>query len=471
MSFREFGQSLVLLLLASACTTTAVCKVGDESSCPPEAFCYAGKNEKTGDKGICLFKPAIHSFSPLDAAHGASLRIRGVGFGTDASKTSVTLNGIPATLLLATETELEVEVPKSMQCTGLVKVSVDGRTAVSATDFSYVPTAIVSTFAGGGTTQSIDGRGLAAKFYSPDNIAIDAQGNLFVTDSNHNRIRKISPDREVSTLAGSGVAGWLDNSEGVKAQFNFPTGLAVDLSGNFYVADHFTHRIRKISPTGEVSTLAGLGKIGPDGGGFADGPQESAEFNRPDGIVLDAAGHLYVADSYNNRIRKVLPHGEVSTFAGSGTPGWLDSATGLDAYFNDPNGIAMDDAGNFYVADSGNNRIRKISPSGEVSTLAGSEVEGFLDGPGTAARFHFPHGLAIDNTRGYLYVADVRNHRIRLILPNGEVRTIAGGAEGYADGVGSDARFRSLRGVAIDAEGNLYVADSNNNRIRKIVLE
>ncbi|MDR2208256.1 MAG: hypothetical protein LBE22_04700 [Azoarcus sp.] len=315
----------------------------------------------------------------------------------------------------------------------------------------------VSTFAGseGGFA---DGVGSDARFLSPSSIAIDAAGNLYVADFGNDRIRKITPTGEVSTFAG-GEAGFADGI-GSAARFYRPIGIASDAAGNLYVTDRWNHRIRKITPAGEVSTLAGSES------GFADGIGGDAKFYCPEGIVSDAAGHLYVTDNENHRIRKITPAGEVSTLAG-GEEGFADG-TGSDARFNRPLGITIDAAGNLYVADTDNRRIRKITPAGEVSTLAGSE-EGFADGVGGDARFSGPYGVAID-AAGYLYVADTFNHRIRKITPAGEVSTLAGGEEGFADGVGSDARFYGPASIAIDAAGNLYVADSGNNRIRKIEI-
>jgi sugar lactone lactonase YvrE len=339
-----------------------------------------------------------------------------------------------------------------------------------------------STLAGG-TYGFADGIGGSAKFNRPKGIAIDAAANLYVADSGNYRIRKITPAGEVSTLAGD-ERGFADGI-GINAKFAHPSGIAIDAAGHLYVADsaHIAlassnsannDRIRKITPAGEVSTLAG-GKVG-----FADGVGSDARFNEPVGIAIDAAGNLYVADTRNDSIRKITPAGEVSTLAGGWTGfagGWSGFAgewsgfadgVGRDARFRSPHGIAIDAAGNLYVADAWNHRIRKITPAGEVSTLAGSE-KGFADGVGSDAKFYWPSGIAID-AAGNLYVADYRNHRIRKITPAGEVSTLAGSEEGFADGVGSDARFRLPEGIAIDAAGNLYVADSGNNRIRKIEI-
>ncbi|MDR2208258.1 MAG: SMP-30/gluconolactonase/LRE family protein, partial [Azoarcus sp.] len=221
-------------------------------------------------------------------------------------------------------------------------------------------TVLVSTFAGG-ENYFADGIGSAARFNSPSDITIGAAGNLYVADTKNDRIRKITPTGEVSTLAG-GEEGFADGI-GSDAKFDSPSGIAIDAAGNLYVVDTGNDRIRKITPAGEVSTLAGSEE------GFADGVGSDARFYGPASIASDAAGNLYVAGSGNNRIRKITPAGEVSTFAG-GKEGFADGI-GSTAKFSYPSGIASDAAGNLYVADIGNERIRKITPAGEVSTFAG----------------------------------------------------------------------------------------------------
>ena len=211
----------------------------------------------------------------------------------------------------------------------------------------------------------------------------------------------------VSTIAGSSSPG-INNGSGTSAQFYFPNGVAVDILGNVYVADSGNNIIRKITPEGVVSTLAGDGT--PE---HLDGTGTSARFNAPQGVAVDSLRNVYVADSYNHRIRKITPAGLVSTLAGDGTAAYLD-ATGTSAEFNYPYGVAVDSLGNVYVADSSNHSIRKINPAGLVSTLAGDGTAGYLDQTATSAQFYFPNGVAVDSL-GNVYVADNSNHSIRKI--------------------------------------------------------
>ena len=330
---------------------------------------------------------------------------------------------------------------------------------------------VVSTLAGG-KRGFADGQGSAARFDSPRGIAIDAAGTLYVVDQGNYCIRKMTPDGEVSTLAGGGLAGGergFADGQGRAARFSSPCGIAIDAAGNLYVADKYNHSIRKVTPDGEVSTLAGGGD---EGGGCADGEGSVARFEYPSDIAIDAAGNLYVADFYNNRIRKITPKGEVSTLAGGGPTG-CDSGTYADgqgsaARFHAPSGITIDAAGNLYVADERNNRIRKVTPKGEVSTVVGDDWRGFADGEGRTARSCVPRGITTD-AAGNLYVVDAVNNRIRKVTPDGQVSILAGSGEnGFANGESSVARFKYPDSIAIDAAGNLYVTDTQNYRIRKI---
>ena len=317
---------------------------------------------------------------------------------------------------------------------------------------------VVTTLAGSpGNSGTVDGTGSAARFNSPYGVAVDGSGNLYIADTNNCTIRKITAGGVVTTLAGSpGVSGSADGT-GSAARFFQPYGVAVDGSGNVYVTDPSNSTIRRITASGVVTTLAGS----PGVSGSADGTGSAARFNQPAFVTVDVTGNVYVADTWNATIRKITAAGVVTTLA---------DGTGSAARFNYPQGVAVDGSGNVYVADSSNSTIRKITASGVVTTLAGSPgVSGSTDGTGSAARFNYPQGVAVDGA-GNVYVADGSNCTIRKITVGGVVTTLAGsaGVIGSADGTGSAARFNYTSGVAVDGAGNVYVADSYNDTIRKI---
>ena len=338
---------------------------------------------------------------------------------------------------------------------------------------------------------------------------MDGAGNVYVADTNNDTIRKITSPGVVSTLAGlAGSVGSIDGT-GSTARFFAPRGVAADTAGKVYVADNGNDTVRSITTTGSVTTLAGLASSGS-----ADGIGSAARFNYPQGVAVDGGGNVYVGDTDNFTTRKITSATVVSTLAGlAGSQGSVDGA-GSAARFIDPNGTAVDSAGNVYVADSNNSNsaVRKItpagivstlavgniydgaygvpwtarvmsmwhfpvkapsakiSPDGVVSTLAGSPfTPGSTDGTGSEARFAFPEDVAVDSA-GNVYVADTSNNTIRKITPAGVVTTLAGlaGSPGSADGTGSAAQFHYPTGVAVDSAGNLYVADSSNSTVRKI---
>jgi len=320
---------------------------------------------------------------------------------------------------------------------------------------------LVSTFAGSGNTAPIDGIGVEAGFNYPMGVAVDSAGYVYVVDRHNNKIRKISPTGKVTTLAGSGVSGSADGV-GTNASFNWPYGIDLDAHGNAYVADRYNNIIRKITSNGVVTTIAGSGVQGS-----TDGVGTAATFNWPTSVALDSSGNIFVADSYNNKIRKISPSGVVTTVAGSGQEGSMDGAA-LQASFNLATGVEPDNQGNLWIADVNNNMIRKISSSGVVTTVAGTVDRRYSDGVGSAAGFFFPYGLIMDPNGDFL-VADANNNRVRKVTKDGVVTTIAGsGAESSMDGAPNVASFNYPADLAYDTIGNIYVADAENHKIRKI---
>ncbi|HVU25758.1 MAG TPA: hypothetical protein VHE13_16630 [Opitutus sp.] len=342
----------------------------------------------------------------------------------------------------------------------------------SGYDASFTTTLPVTTVAGGaGVSGSADGPANAARFSSPHAVAVDSARNIYVADFGNNTIRRISRNGTVTTLAGSpGNAGSADGN-GSAARFNQPSGLATDSAGNVFVADSNNHAIRKITPDGDVSTLAGLA----GSSGSADGTGSAARFNYPCGIATDRNDNLFVVDTRNQTIRKITPDGVVTTIAGSpGQFGYVD-APGSAARFQDATAITVDGTDNIYVAGSPySETIRKITPDGVVSTFAGDPSHGgsYNDGVGSAAGFNSPYGLAA-TPDGTVYVADLDSHTIRQVTPAAVVTTVAGGAgqlPGSVDGTGKAARFNYPRGLAVDPDGNVIVADSANQTVRELGL-
>ncbi len=325
---------------------------------------------------------------------------------------------------------------------------------------------VVTTLAGtAGSFGSTDGTGSAARFKSPNGVAVDSAGNVYVSDANH-IIRKILPSGVVSTLAGTAGSSGSSDGAGSSARFSNPSGIAVDGSGNVFVADNWNHTIRKVTSAGVVTTLAGSAGLS----GSSNGTGSAARFNAPLRLSIDSTGNIYVADAGNHTIRKVTSVGVVTTLAGSpGLTGSVDG-TGSVARFYFPLGVAVDSSGNIYVADQGNHTIRKITSAGAVTTIAGSAgLSGSTNGTASAARFSSPYGVAVDSA-GNVYVADNRNHTVRKVTSTGVVTTLAGSANasGSTDGAGSAARFTNPVGAAVDSSGNVYVADAGSHTIRKI---
>jgi sugar lactone lactonase YvrE len=314
---------------------------------------------------------------------------------------------------------------------------------------NYATPYTFTTFAGtAGSSGSADGTGNAAQFHFPYGAAVDGSGNVYVADTYNNTIRKITSGGSVTTFAGTAGRSGSADGTGSTAQFKLPSGVAADAAGNIYVADSGNYTIRKITAAGVVTTLFGTA-------GSGGGTGSTALDGGPIGVAVDGAGNVYVTFAFT--IWKITAAGVVTDFSVNA------------ARFNFPYGVAVDGAGNVYVADTGNHTIRKITAAGVVTTLAGTAGRsGSADGTGSTAQFSLPFGIAVDGT-GNVYVAEVGNDTIRQITPTGVVTTLAGsaGTNGSTDGMGSAARFNNPFGVAVDGSGAVYIADSGNFTIRK----
>jgi uncharacterized protein (TIGR03437 family) len=325
----------------------------------------------------------------------------------------------------------------------------------------------VSIFAGNGLAFHYSGDGgpaLNARFYGPRAIARDSAGNLYVADTGNSLVRKIGADLSVRTIAGLGTAGFSgDGKPAVNAQLNSPAGIAVDAAGNIYIADAGNQRIRRIDANGVITTMAGTGSAQYGGD---SGPGTVATLNTPAGLAVDSSGNLYIADTGNHAVRKLTIDGTISTVAGNGTHGFAgDGGSPAGALLDSPSAVAVDRDGNLFVADAGNHRIRRISPDSSLGPAVISTVP-----DANAALWHTPAGVAVD-AGGNLYISDQDDQRVFRVEPNGRVTTIAGtGSAGFSGDFGAalETMLSGPQGLAVDASGSIYICDTGNNRIRKL---
>lgn len=332
---------------------------------------------------------------------------------------------------------------------------------------------IITTVAGNGT-QGFSGDGgpaISAQLNLPHSVAVDGAGNLYISDHGNDRIRMIDRDGNITTVAGTGSAGFSGEGElATDVQINHPADIILDGSGNLYIADFGNHRVRKVDSDNKITTVAGSDYVGYAGD---EGAATSAQLNYPQGVALDGAGNLYIADYSNKRLRKVDSGGTITTVAGNGSKGYSDdggAAMAAQLYY--PAGVAVDRLGNLYIASLDNQRIHKVDSSGIITTVAGNGSIGYSDDGGlaTAARLNYPLYLGLDGT-GNLYFADSDNNRIRKVDSNGVITTVAGtGSRGFSGdgGAATSAQLDIPAGVALDGSGNLYIADHDNHRIRKV---
>ncbi len=332
----------------------------------------------------------------------------------------------------------------------------------------------IYTYCGNGnSTFGGDGGPATLAQVGPEGITVDASGNLYIVDISNSRIRKVNPAGIINTIAGTGTLGFSgDGGPATSADFSYPVGVALDGSGNIYIADQGNNRIRKINTSGIISTIAGTGATGYSGDGAS---ATSAQLSAPCGITVDALNNIYFSDRGNNCVRKINSAGIINTIAGTGVGGFSgDGGPATSAKLNAPFCIAVDASGNIYIADTFNSRIRKVSSSGTISTIAGIAFAGFSGdgGPATSAKLNFPAGIAIDPS-GNIYIAEQQNQRIRKINTSGIINTIIGtGSTGFSGDAGPAilANIYNPSGVVLDALGNIYICDAQNFRIRIVCV-
>ncbi len=360
-----------------------------------------------------------------------------------------------------------------------VAVDVSGNVYIADTNSRLVrkrsTAAAVTTVAGNyyGYISGDDGLATAATLGGLDGIAMDVSGNLYIADYNYHRTRKITPAGVISNFAGTGVDGYSgDGGQATSATLMFVSGLATDLNGNVYIADANSNCVRKVNSAGVISTVAGTGVAGYSGDG---GTATSATLNQPRGVAADSDGNLYIADSVNNVIRKVSAAGTITTIAGTGTAGYSgDGAAATAATLRYPWNLALDSAKNLYFVDSNNNVVRKISTSGIISTFAGSGSYGSSGDGGLAvvAKFAYPNGIAVDAS-GNVYISDSSNHRVRMVNTSGVISTVAGNGmigTGLDGGAAPSSALYYPRSLAVDSSNHLYIAEPEAGRIRKVDL-
>jgi hypothetical protein len=338
---------------------------------------------------------------------------------------------------------------------------------------SYISAQIITTIAGGNDSIGNVGDGgpaLSGRLYHPYKVALDGRGNMFIADRDHNRIRKVDAAGNITTVAGNGSVGYSgDNGPATNAGLNSPFYVAVDFAGNVYIPDTYNNRVRKVNPSGIISTIAGTGTAGYNGDNI---PATDAQLNIPSAIALDNKGNIYITDADNTRIRKISIFGIITTVAGTGAAGFSgDGGLAIACQLNNPYGLTFDFSGNLFFADLFNHRVRKIDLTGIITTVAGSDSGGYSGdgGPATNAKL-MPLDVAADKA-GNLYIPDGYGNHIRIVHTYGIINDLAGtGFSGFSGdgGIATLAELNAPSGVTADSMGNLYIADFGNDRIRFI---
>ncbi|MEU4796608.1 hypothetical protein [Streptomyces sp. NPDC023327] len=331
---------------------------------------------------------------------------------------------------------------------------------------------VILTIAGTGEAGSRGDGGPAvrAALNQPRALAADAAGAVYVAEWKGHRVRRIAPDGSIATVAGTGEPGFGgDGGPATEAALNEPGGLVCDAAGHLYVADYWNHRVRRIAPDGSITTVAGTGEPGYGGDG---GPATRAALNEPRGLALDGAGTLYVAEWKGHRVRAIGADGRITTVAGTGEPGsGPDGVPAVDSDLHHPIDLVTDAVGRVYIADCWSHRVRVVSPDGLITTVAGTGEPGYDGGspPATKSPLHQPRGVDLDGA-GRLYVADSLNECVRLVLPDGRLVTVAGGPPGddRESGPATGALLRYPRAVRVTAGGDLLIAETDRHRVRKV---
>jgi sugar lactone lactonase YvrE len=442
----------VLFFSFNACVKTSV------NNLPPKPDSTQTGLDSAGPIANIRINPTVGTYNDTITIHAANIGL----------SLYIMINGDTARNLGIRGDSIQVLVPPSAG-SGFVTISYANDTKIAkGPQFTYLNLPYVITFAGNGlqTTDNGDGQPLDAAVGGPLGVAFDPLGNFFIAETASEDIRRIGTDSRISTYAGYGAYGDV-NGPASSALFGYPSGVVADNSGNLYVTDAIFNKIRKIDPSGNVSTLAGDGSKGQ-----TDGPGLSASFNGIAGITIDPQGDILVADGLNKAIRKITPLGDVSTITIHTIHQYLNGIPSTVSELVNPVGVCTDQSGNIYITDG--NYIRKIDPTGDVTTIAGDRTD--LD---PNATFEYAAGIVFDS-KGNLFVADFGSNQIKEVSSNGTVSLIAGydwqaagdyAFNGYKDATGLKARFYRPSQITIDKSGNLYVADSGNQRIRKVVLQ
>ncbi len=356
-----------------------------------------------------------------------------------------------------------------MDGAGNVYIADSGNHRIRRVDAAGVITTVAGT--GGFGFSGDGGPATAALLNVPTGLAVDGAGNVYIADSGNHRIRRVNGAGNITTVAGTGATGSSgDGGPATAAQLGYPTGVAVDGAGNVYIADYGNHRIRRVDGAGGITTVAGTGAFGFSGDG---GPATAAQLYMPAGVTVDRAGNVYIADAYNHRVRRVDTAAVITTVAGTGAAGFSgDGGPATAAQLRNPFHVTVDGAGNVYLADNGNHRIRRVDAAGVITTVAGTGAAGFSGDGGlaSAAQLDVPTGIAVDGV-GNVYIADSGNHRIRRVDAAGVITTVAGTAVAGFGGDGGPATAAQLSnpsGVAVDGAGNVYIAATGNHRIRRV---